>query len=518
MALPSWLSVSPTSGEKNGKLTLTATPHTGRLERSFTVIGTTGHGTKKNLSITQAAAEEQISVVGVFVDNTKLEPDSNLVTINFGAKDSRTIRIYFKSNSATLRLVDSKGNLFYPDGTGASQPTIKLYLCDINKIDSFPTPGLKDQECYVEGNKVWTNSKSNLIINGDPGAAAMCGYYMIISDIPEVKDENEGKNYNMRITNADGSFSSDLDIAFKQAAGIKSYSTPIIKTFTYPDVPAAGLSNESSISPTITVEQTWGWNGDVINGGEITNTEVPSAFTYIYNTSTSGYAGWTLDKTTGKITNIASLGTVASDARKLLDSVKVAVTANGKTSSADNTVDVYQKPNIATYNTPEFVWVSNDPGITVGSNNNVTISFSNSQSLKSIYSGIIMHNTQTINYSSGSFENLIISANEFNEKPETRVCKLTVTNPVEGFALEAAEFAADAYVTVTENYDDTARNGFVVKVDVTINGVSATATITFNQQAGGSTLTFNPTEVSFDAAGGTKEVTITSNDSWTITF
>ena len=34
----------------------------------------------------------------------------------------------------------------------------------------------------------------------------------------------------------------------------------------------------------------------------------------------------------------------------------------------------------------------------------------------------------------------------------------------------------------------------------------------------GLTLTFTPASVTFSAEGGTKEVTITSNDSWTITF
>lgn len=518
MALPSWLSVSPTSGEKNGKLTLTATPHTGRLKRSFTMTGTTGHGTKKNLSITQAAAEEQISVVGVFVDNTKLEPDSNLVTINFKAKDSRTIRIYFKSNSATLRLVDSDDNLFYPDGTGASQPTIKLYPCDINKIDSFPTPGLKEQECYVEGNKVWTNSKSNLIINGDPGAAAMCGYYMIISDIPEVKNENEGKNYNMRITNADGSVDSYLDIAFKQAAGIKSYSTPIIKTFTYSDVPASGLSGNESITPEIYVDQTWGWNGNVTGGGTITTTEYPSAFTYVYNTSTSGYAGWTLDKTTGKITNIASLGTVASDTRKLLDSVKVVVTANGVTSTAEKVAEVYQKPNIMTSEVPIFNWDQHD-AVTVETNTKVTVSFaSGAMTLRLFNTSGLLHNvTQVLKYESGASKTLLLDESSFDEGLANQVCTLAVTNPVEGFTLNKDSISTSS-VAVSENYDVAARNGFVVTITIDLNGQSIDATVTFNQQAGGSTLTFNPTEVSFDAAGGTKEVQITSNDTWTITF
>lgn len=514
MALPSWLKVSPTSGNKNGTLSLVAAPHTGRESRSFTVTGTTGHGTKKNLSITQAAAEEQISVVGVFVDNTKLTPSADEVTINFKAKDSRTIRIYFKSNSATFKLVDGNEGLFYPNEAGdASLPAIRLYSCDIAKLETFPQDGT---EVTVDGRDEWVNSNENLLLNGDPGAVAMCGYYMEISNIPEVKSETGGKIYDIHVANYDNSITSKgtIDIKFNQENGAKSYSVPVVKTFTYPEVPAAGLSGSQSIVPNITVQQTWGWNGDVTNGG---TTDV-STFSYAYTSSTSGYAGWTLDKTTGKITNIASLGTVASDTRKLLDSVKVAVTANGVTSTAENVAEVYQKPNTVTSGVPIFNWDQNN-AVTVETNTKVTVSFASGGTTLPLFntSGLLHNITQVLNYASGASEALTLTASDFDSGLANQVCTLAVTNPVEGFTLNKDSISTSS-VAVTENYDVTARNGFVVTITIDLNFKSIVATITFNQQAGGSTLTFNPTEVSFDAAGGTKEVQITSNDTWTITF
>lgn len=162
MALPSWLKVSPTSGNKNGTLSLVASQHTGRVSRSFTITGTTGHKTKKELSITQAAAAELISVTGVLVDSVPINPDpeyGDKININFRAKDNRNIKIYFISNSASLKLVDNNGDLFYPDSSGASLPTIKLYSCDMSKIGEFPT-GI---EVKVSDGASWTNSKKNII-------------------------------------------------------------------------------------------------------------------------------------------------------------------------------------------------------------------------------------------------------------------------------------------------------------------------------------------------------------------
>lgn len=73
-------------------------------------------------------------------------------------------------------------------------------------------------------------------------------------------------------------------------------------------------------------------------------------------------------------------------------------------------------------------------------------------------------------------------------------------------------------VTVVVNF---AVNGsiqnkqYTVKASDSANAeVSATATIT--QSAADSKLTVSPEQLTFEAAGGSKTITITSNDSWTV--
>lgn len=73
-------------------------------------------------------------------------------------------------------------------------------------------------------------------------------------------------------------------------------------------------------------------------------------------------------------------------------------------------------------------------------------------------------------------------------------------------------------VTVVVNF---AANGSIKKKQYTVKAsdsvnaeVSATATIT--QSAADSNLTVSPEQLTFEATGGSKTITITSNDSWTI--
>lgn len=73
-------------------------------------------------------------------------------------------------------------------------------------------------------------------------------------------------------------------------------------------------------------------------------------------------------------------------------------------------------------------------------------------------------------------------------------------------------------VTVVVNF---AANGsiqnkqYTVKASDSVNeAVSATATIT--QSAANSNLTVSPEQLTFEATGGTQTITITSNDSWTV--
>ena len=116
---------------------------------------------------------------------------------------------------------------------------------------------------------------------------------------------------------------------------------------------------------------------------------------------------------------------------------------------------------------------------------------------------------QTVSYTSG--------ATRTESTPTGNTVQLsaeyTVKTAKDGFSLEDNT----GKVTVTSNPTTTARTGFVVTITATGEGdKTATKDITFNQQGSDSVITLSPETMLFEAIGGSKELTITSNDSWTL--
>lgn len=128
-------------------------------------------------------------------------------------------------------------------------------------------------------------------------------------------------------------------ITYNQAAGVKSYNNNVVITepdWENLDIPASGGAWNR---PVLTISQTWGWNGDVTNGG---NYEVSGPSYY--------------DFATGGVTNKPSLGTTQANRTKVAE-VKVWVSFNkttnqlvpkdsdNRTSYSKKTYQVYQAAN-----------------------------------------------------------------------------------------------------------------------------------------------------------------------------
>ena len=78
----------------------------------------------------------------------------------------------------------------------------------------------------------------------------------------------------------------------------------------------------------------------------------------------------------------------------------------------------------------------------------------------------------------------------------------------------SGEYIVTVVVNFAANYSIQNKQ-YTVKASDSVNAeVSATATIT--QSAADSNLTVSPEQLTFEATGGSKTITITSNDSWTI--
>ena len=171
----------------------------------------------------------------------------------------------------------------------------------------------------------------------------------------------------------------------------------------------------------------------------------------------------------------------------------ITITATGADSkTATKSVTVYQAANSATYG-----------DVTIGQATPVSLAAPGET-----YQ-IVPAMKQTVTYTSGATRT---EATPADNKIQLSA-EYAVKTAKEGFSLEANA----GKVTVSLNPTTAAREGFVVTISAEgEGGKTATKDITFNQQGSSSTLDLSPDTLSFIAAGETKTLTITSNDSWTL--
>lgn len=154
--------------------------------------------------------------------------------------------------------------------------------------------------------------------------------------IPENKTESS-RGFNYIWTQDESNKKQNYTVT--QAAGVKSYNNNVVITepdWENLDIPASGGAWNR---PVLTISQTWGWNGDVTNGG---NYEVSGPSYY--------------DFATDGVTNKPSLGTTQANRTKVAE-VKVWVSFNkttnqlvpkdsdNRTSYSKKTYQVYQAAN-----------------------------------------------------------------------------------------------------------------------------------------------------------------------------
>lgn len=551
MAKPQWITIGTPQGSMDGSSEITAAAYTGRTDRSGTITGTTDGGATDTTAVTQRGAEEVITVA----------------TKTYSAdKAGRSVTISGQSNSANLKIV------------GAT-PTIQGLTYKLS------VEGVADTS--------W-NGNTDTTVDGDPGASKRYNFVITVV-VPENKSTT-AKTAKFSIQNANGDVTSG-EITINQAAGVKTYATPVISTFSYPigNIPASGGSK----TPTLTYSQTWGWNASTTNGGTLNGTLAAPV-----SGTTFEFKGATNERT-GVVT-ASSKGTTVSGVTQVA-SVTAKVTLNGKSSTVSTAKTVSQAANQETYGdvtftsrTPsasdiaasggtvgerQITWsgtgaiatqrisytsgasvdITNDKGSTtpifgaiaitysdeiIASSKGIVVSARTSAGVITITATGIGNETatktltiyqaantatfgavsigqttpvslnaigqtytitpglkQTVSYTSG--------ATRTESTPSDNKVQLSASYTVKtaktGFSLAQNT----GKVTVNSNPTTTPRNGFVVTITATGEGSkTATKDITFNQQGSESTLELSPASMTFEAAGGTQTLTITSNDSW----
>lgn len=190
---------------------------------------------------------------------------------------------------------------------------------------------------------------------------------------------------------------------------------------------------------------------DIPASGGTSSTSVTNMSQTISYTSGSTRAGTVTYSKTSEIT-VSSLGTTVK-ARTKVGQVTVTYTGEGSV-TANKTVDIYQAKNTVSYSD---ITITKETPINLSAGMHISIKVSDGLSY-----------SQKATYTSGATTDITTGANK----------TYSVQNPITGFTL------SNNILIVTSNKSLNPRNGFVVRINISLNGKTAIRDITYNQAAG----------------------------------
>lgn len=554
MAKPKWITIGTAEGSMNGSSEITAAAYTGRVAREGTITGTTAGGATDTTAVSQVGAAEVITIetktysANKVGQNITIQGKSNSADLNIVVGDSTIPGLTYKL--AVAGVTDESWNgsdditvdgdpgasamynftltVTVPENKSEAALVAKFAVKNANadvtsgEITINQAAGVKNYAiptisafAYPEGNipasggsktptlsysQTWGWNESNTnggtisgtlaapasgttfafsgaVVNATTGVVTAASKGTTVSDVTEVDAVTVTVTLNGKTS------ASSESVSVKQAANTVAYEDVKFnqdKTPSISDIPASGGTvGEGQI--------TWSGTGTYIAAQHITYT---SGSEYWLSEETSD--GSTFPKIAISYNEVtaASKGTAVS-ARTEAGAIIITATGAGD-KTATKTLTVYQAANSATYG-----------DVTIGQATPVSLAAPGET-----YQ-IVPGMKQTVTYTSG--------ATRTESTPADNKVQLsadyTVKTAKEGFSLDTNA----GKVTVNLNPTTAPREGFVVTISAEgEGGKTATKDITFNQQGSSSTLDISPDTMSFIAAGETKTLTITSNDSWTL--
>ena len=554
MAKPKWITIGTTEGSMNGSSEITAAAYTGRVAREGTITGTTAGGATDTTAVTQVGAAEVITIetktysANAVGQNITIQGRSNSADLNIVVGDSTIPGLVYKLAVAGVTDESWNGNsdisvdgdpgasaiydftltVTVPENKSESALVAKFAVKNANadvtsgEITINQAAGVKNYAvptisafAYPEGNipasggsktptlsysQTWGWNESNTnggtisgtlaapasgttfafsgaVVNATTGVVTASSKGTTVSDVTEVDAVTVTVTLNGKTS------ASSASVSVKQAANTVSYGDINFSSRvpSADDIPAAGgskgsadiaWSGEGAIA-TQTISYTSGATVSISNDA---GSETPAfeAIAVTYSAAVSA----------------TSKGTAVS-ARTEAGVITITATGAGE-QKATKSLTVYQAANSASYGE-----------VTIGQATPVSLNAPGETY------AIVPAMKQTVTYTSG--------ATRTESTPADNKVQLSADYSVktakEGFSLETNT----GKVTVGLNPTTHERGGFVVTISAEgEGGKTATKDITFNQQGSDATLDLSPDTMTFAAAGETKTLTITSNDSWTL--
>lgn len=553
MAKPKWITIGTAEGSMNGSSKITAAAYTGRVAREGTITGTTAGGATDTTAVSQVGAAEVITIVTKTYSadkvgqNVTIQGKSNSANLSIvagtssipglvyklavagvtdeswdGSKDTVvdgdpgasaiydfTLTVTVPENKSTSALVAkfavknanadvTSGELTINQAAGVKNyavPVISAFSYPVGNIPASggnKTPTLSYSQAWG-----WNNSTTNGgTLSGTLAAPILgttfefegatntsTGVVTAISKGTTVSEVTEVASVTAKVTLNGKSSAVYKAQTVSQAANTATYGEINIsrRVPSANDIPAAGGTVEGS-------DIIWSDEGSIAaqtitytSGEKIGITDVEGSTNPTFDPIAITYSA---------AVTAASKGTAVS-ARTEAGVITITATGAGS-KKATKTLTIYQAANTATYG-----------AVTIGQASPVSLTAPGET-----YQ-IVPALKQTVTYTSGATRTESTPADNKVQLSADYVVKTAK----EGFSLDTNA----GKVTVNLNPTTAPRNGFVVTISAEgEGGKTATKDITFNQQGSNSILDLSPDTMSFIAAGETKTLTITSNDSWTL--
>lgn len=543
MAKPKWITIGTTEGSMNGSSEITAAAYTGRIAREGTITGTTVGGATDTTAVTQEGATEVITI------ETK-----EYSAVAVGQK----VTIQGKSNSANLNIVDTvsipgttfelavagvkdeswngKTDILVDGDPGASAIYDFTLTVTIPENQSESTAlalfAVKNANGDVTSGDITINQSAGVKNYAVPVISSVHATQIPAKggSEPVIVEYSQTWGWNESNSNG-GTLTAPIKGATFTYTGTNVSENGVV---TFPSKGTV-VSEETKVLITATV--TVNGKTSAVATGEATQAANVAFYDDVkFNkarvTSVIPASGGSMDKTdivwagTGAIAEqkifytsdaVVTISNDAGSVDPVFDAIKltysdpiiaaskgtavsatteagvITITATGAGSkTATKSFTVYQEANIATYGE-----------VTIGQATPVSLNAPGET-----YT-IVPAMKQTVTYTSG--------ATRTESTPADNKVQLfadySVKTAKEGFSLETNT----GKVTVSLNPTTHERGGFVVTISAEgEGGKTATKDITFNQQGSEATLDLSPDTMTFAAAGETKTLTITSNDSWTL--
>ena len=553
MAKPKWITIGTAKGSMNGSSEITAAAYTGRVAREGTITGTTAGGATDTTAVSQDGAEEVINVSkqssgtaaavgqsitlsgtsnsaalkilnGVHIEGTTYKLAIAGVTVDSwngtdnieipkdpgaSAEYDFTITVVIPENKSInslteqFEITNANGDVSYSQVNITQAAGVKNYATPQIAMFSYGGPipasgGSLTPTLTYSQTWGWNESNSNGgTISGTlesptagtvfaftgPSVNATTGVVTAASKGTVVSGPTEIGTITATVTLNGKTSASESSNTVEQAANSASYGDVNFSSRvpSADDIPASGGSIGAS---NIT------WSGEGVIATQTITYDSGSTVSISNDAGSTSPVFDAIAITYSDAITATSKGTAIS-ART--DAGVITITASGAGGErATKSLTVYQAANSATYGE-----------VTIGQATPVSLSAPGETYL------IVPAMKQTVTYTSG--------ATRTESTPADNKVQLSVDYVVktakEGFALDTNA----GKVTVGLNPTTAPRNGFVVTISAEgEGGKTATKDITFNQQGSTSTIDISPDTLSFSPEGGTETLTITSNDSWTL--